>query len=341
MLREMQKNRTAGILGLGMYVPEKIVTNQDLEKIVETSDEWITSRTGMKERHYVAEGQATSDLAIEAGKRALENAGIKPEEIDLVIVATTTSNHLCPSTAGIVQHGIGAVNAGAFDLSAACSGFVYSTVIASQMIISGFYKRILIIGAESISPFLDPTDRNTVILFGDGAGAVILGDVPEGEGYISGHLGADGSGFDNIIIPGGGSWKPFTDHTFENREQYLKMSGSDVFKFAVKMMAETAQKTLEKGNLSADQVDLFIPHQANVRIIQAAAKRLQFPEDKVFVNIEKYGNTSAASIPMALCEAVEEGRIKEGDLVLLVGFGAGLTWAGCALRWGKGGRTGC
>ena len=333
MLKKMQKNRTAGILGLGMYVPEKIVTNQDLEKIVETSDEWITSRTGMKERHYVAEGQATSDLAIEAGKRALENAGVKPEEIDLVIVATTTSNHLCPSTAGIVQHGIGAVNAGAFDLSAACSGFVYSTVIASQMIISGFYKRILIIGAESISPFLDPTDRNTLILFGDGAGAVVLGDVPEGEGYISGHLGADGSGFDNIIIPGGGSWKPFTDHTSENREQYLKMSGSDVFKFAVKKVPEVIGELLQKADLTEKDIDLFVLHQANLRIIESVAKRMKTDLAKFPVNIEEYGNTSSASIPILLDELNKTGRFHKGQKIVLCGFGAGLTWGATLIEW--------
>lgn len=332
------KNVGAGILGLGMYVPERLVTNDDLASIVDTNDEWIYSRTGMKERYFSSEGQATSDLAIEAGKRALADANVNPEELDLIIVATCTSDHICPSTAALVQHGLGAVNAGAFDISAACSGFVYSFTVASQMIISGLYKKILVIGAEAMSKFLNEEDRGTLILFGDGAGAAVVGEVEAGYGYLSSHLGADGSGRDSIYIPAGGSREPLTQEVLEKRRQFFTMSGTDVFKFAVKMMGETAKKTMEKGNLQSEDISMLIPHQANMRIIQASAKRLGLPDEKVYVNIHKYGNTSGASIPIALCEARNEGKIKEGDVLLCVGFGSGLTWAGCAMRWGKGGK---
>lgn len=333
----MMKTRGAGILGMGIYIPERVVTNDDLSKIVDTNDEWIYSRTGIRERRFVAPEQATSDLAIEAGKRALEDANVSVDEIDLIIVATCTADHVCPSTAALVQNGLGAKNAAAFDISAACSGFVYSFVVASQMIISGLYKKILVIGAESMSKFLNEEDRSTLILFGDGAGAAVVGEVEQGYGYLSSCLGADGSGRDSIYIPAGGSREPLTPEVLEKRRQFFCMEGADVFKFAVKMMGETAKKTLELGNLKPEDVDLLIPHQANIRIINASAKRLGLQDEKVYVNIHKYGNTSGASIPIALWEAREEGRFKDGDVLLLVGFGSGLTWAGCAIRWGKGG----
>lgn len=333
----MMKARGAGILGMGIYIPERVVTNDDLSKIVDTSDEWIYTRTGIKERRFVAPEQATSDLAIEAGKRALKDANVSIDEIEMIIVATCTSDHVCPSTAALVQNGLGAKNAGAFDVSAACSGFVYSLVIASQMVISGLYKKILVIGAESMSKFLNEEDRSTLILFGDGAGAAVVGEVAPGYGYLSSCLGADGSGRDSIYIPAGGSREPLTPEVLENRRQFFCMEGADVFKFAVKTMGETAKKTLESGGLTAEDVDLLIPHQANIRIINASAKRLGLQDEKVYVNIHKYGNTSGASIPIALWEAREEGRFKDGDVLLLVGFGSGLTWAGCAIRWGRGG----
>ena len=337
----MIKNKSAGIWGLGMYVPDRVVTNDDLSKLADTNDEWIYTRTGMKERRYASPEQATSDLAIEAGKRALADAGLTAEEIDLIVVATCTSDHVCPSTAALVQHGLSATNAAAFDISAACSGFVYSLVVASQMIATGLYKKVLVIGAEAMSKFINFEDRSTMILFGDGAGAVVLGEVAENYGYLGSYLGADGSGCNSIYIPAGGSRLPLTTDVLQNKKQFWSMDGLDVFKFAVKMMGETAMKTLENAGLTPEDVDLLIPHQANSRIIQASAKRLGLQNDKVYVNIHKYGNTSGASIPIALSEARAEGRIKEGDLLLLVGFGAGLTWAGCAIRWGKGGEKGC
>lgn len=329
--------KSAGILGVGMYVPEKLVTNDDLAKISATSDEWIYTRTGMKERYFVAPEQAASDLAIEAGKRAIEDAKLTVDDIDLIIVATCTSDHLCPSTAALVQNGLGAKNAAAFDISAACSGFVYSFVVASQLVRTGLYKHILVIGSEAMSKFLTPDDRSTLILFGDGAGAAVVGEVADGFGYISSHLGADGSGRDSIYIPAGGSREPLTETVLAQQRHFFRMDGADVFKFAVRMMAETGLKTLEAGGIPPDKVDLWIPHQANIRIINSASKRLGLHNDKVYVNIHKYGNTSGASIPIALTEAKQEGRLKEGDLLLLVGFGSGLTWAGCALRWGRGG----
>lgn len=337
----MTNSRSAGIWGMGIYLPDQVVTNDDLAQIADTSDEWIFERTGMKERRYAAPEQATSDLAIEAGKRALADAGVTPEEIELIIVATCTSDHVCPSTAALVQHGLGATNAAAFDISAACSGFVYSFVVASQMIASGLYKKILVIGAEAMSKFINEEDRSTMILFGDGAGAVVMGEVDPGYGYLGSYMGADGSGCNSIYIPAGGSREPLTEAVLANKRHSWNMDGLDVFKFAVKTMGETAIKTLENAGLKAEDVDLLIPHQANLRIIQASAKRLGLQNDKVYVNIHKYGNTSGASIPIALYEAREEGRYKDGDLLLLVGFGAGLTWAGCAIRWGKGGEKGC
>jgi len=328
-------NKGVGIIGIGSYAPEKIVTNKDLEKIVETSDEWIFSRTGIKQRHIVEPGVATSSLAALAAERALLDAGVTADEIDLIIVATATPDMLFPSTACLVQDKIKASKAAAFDLSAGCSGFAYGLVTGSQFIKSGLYKKILVIGAETLSTILDWNDRNTCVLFGDGAGAVVLGEVPAGYGILGVELGADGSGGDLLKMPAGGSRIPATNESIGQRLHYLQMSGNDVFKFAVKVMGEAAIKALENSGLSHTDVDCLIPHQANIRIIQSAAKRLKLPMEKVVINVDNYGNTSAASIPLAMDEAMKNGRLKNDDIVVLVGFGAGLTWASCVIKWYK------
>lgn len=329
----MSKIYAAGILGIGCYVPEKILTNLDLEKMVDTSNEWIIERTGIKTRHIAAPEQATSDLATIAAQRALQSANVKAEDLDLIIVATASPDMAFPSTACLVQENIKATKAAAFDLSAGCSGFVYSLTVASQMIVSGLYKNILIIGAEALSKIMNWKDRNTCILFGDGAGAAVIGRVEDGYGTLGFNLGADGSGGHTLCQPAGGSRIPASLETVEKDMHYIHMSGNEVFKFAIKVMGEAANAALQAANINANEVDLFVPHQANIRIINSAAKRLGLSMDKVVVNLEKYGNTSAASIPIALCEALEQGRIKKGDNVALVGFGAGLTWAACVLKW--------
>jgi len=332
----MKKNvKSVGIIGLGSYVPEKIVTNHDLEKIVDTTDEWIVSRTGIKERRIAEEQVATSDLAIKAAERAMLDAGISPEEIDLIIVATATPDMMFPSVACLVQDKIGAVNAAAFDLSAGCSGFVYALVVGSQFVGNGLYKKVLVIGAETLSKILDWTDRNTCVLFGDGAGAAVLSEVEEGYGILGMELGADGSGGDYLKLPAGGSRLSASAQTVKERLHYIQMSGNEVFKFAIKIMGEAALKALENAGLDCTDIDCLIPHQANMRIIQSAAKRLKVPMEKVIVSVDKYGNTSAASIPMALTEAVQMGRINKGDTIVMVGFGAGLTWASCVLKWSR------
>jgi len=330
-----EMNKGVGIIGIGSYAPEKIVTNKDLEKIVETSDEWIVSRTGIKQRRIVEPGVATSSLAALAAERALLDAGVTADEIDLIIVATATPDMLFPSTACLVQDKIKASKAAAFDLSAGCSGFAYGLVTGSQFIKTGLYKKILVIGAETLSTILDWNDRNTCVLFGDGAGAVVLGEVPAGYGILGVELGADGSGGELLKMPAGGSRMPATNVSIEQRLHYLQMSGNDVFKFAVKVMGEAAVKALENSGLSHTDVDCLIPHQANIRIIQSAAKRLKLPMEKVVINVDNYGNTSAASIPLAMDEAMKNGRLKNDDIVVLVGFGAGLTWASCVIKWYK------
>jgi 3-oxoacyl-[acyl-carrier-protein] synthase III len=337
----MSENKAVGIIGIGTYVPEKIMTNKDLESIVETSDEWIVDRTGIRERRIVAPDMATSDLASRAAQKALEDAGVTAEEIDLIIVATATPDMSFPSTACLVQANIKATNAAAFDLAAGCSGFVYAMVTGSQFIKAGLYKKILVIGAESLSTILDWTDRNTCVLFGDGAGAAVLAETTPGYGILASQLGADGIGGDLLKLPAGGSRNPATAETVAQRMHFVHMSGNEVFKFAVKIMGEAAIKALKAAGLSAADVDCLIPHQANIRIIQSAAKRLKLPMDKVMVNVNKYGNTSAASIPIALEEAVHGGKIKQGDIVVLVGFGAGLTWASAVIKWGKEANTNC
>lgn len=327
--------KAVGILGIGCYVPEKVLTNQDLEKIVDTSDEWITERTGIKQRHIAAPEEATSDLATKAALMALEDAKTSPEEIDLVIVGTASSDHIFPSTACLVQARIGAKNAAAFDLAAGCSGFVYSLAVASQMIKSGLYKKALIIGAETLSRIMNWTDRNTCVLFGDGAGAAVVGEVEEGYGVLGIDMGADGNGGMYLYQPAGGSRKPATPETAAAHEHTIHMNGPEVFKFAIQIMGKTAKKALANANMKPEELDMLFPHQANLRIISSAAKRLKLPMDKVWVNVNKYANTSAASIPIALTEAQAAGKLTKGMNIILDGFGAGLTWAAIVLKWSK------
>lgn len=331
----IMKDKSVGIIGTGSYLPEKILTNAELEKTVETSDVWIVERTGIKARRIAEASIATSDLATRAAEIALADAGISAEEIDLIIVATVTPDMFLPATACIVQDNLKANKAAAFDLSAACSGFSYGLAVGSMFIRNGIYRKVLVIGAEVLSKVLDWTDRNTCILFGDGAGAAVLGEVETGYGILGMDLGADGSGGDLLKLPAGGSRQPASLETCQNRLHFLQMNGNEVFKFAVRIMGESALKALEDAGLTPDDIDCLIPHQANTRIIKSAAKRLQVPLEKVFVNVDKYGNTSAASIPIALDEAAKSGRLQKGNLVVLVGFGAGLTWASCVLKWCK------
>ncbi|MFD0699085.1 beta-ketoacyl-ACP synthase III [Paenibacillus sp. GCM10027628] len=322
-----------GVLGTGKYVPDRILTNQELETMVETNDEWIVTRTGIRERRIVAEGQATSDLCYEAAQIALANAGISAEQLDLIIVATITPDMAFPSTACVLQEKLGAKKAAAFDLSAACSGFVYGLANATNFIATGTYKYALVIGADCLSKITDYTDRNTCILFGDGAGAVVIGEVPEGRGFKSFELGADGSGGPLLKIEGGGSRNPASQASVDQRLHYIYMAGAEVFKFAVRIMGNAADEALRKAGWDKGDIDLLVPHQANMRIIQASLNRLEMTEDKCMINLDKYGNMSAASIPVALAEAVEQGRLNEGDRLILVGFGGGLTWGASALVW--------
>ncbi|MDT8976800.1 MULTISPECIES: beta-ketoacyl-ACP synthase III [Paenibacillus] len=325
--------RSVGIIGTGKYVPERVLTNADMEKMVDTNDEWIVSRTGIKERRIAAEHEATSDLAFYAAEKALQAAGISAEELDLIVVATVTPDMSFPATACLVQKRLGATKAAAFDLSAACSGFVYGLANASNFIAMGTYKYALVIGAECLSRITDYTDRNTCILFGDGAGAAVLGPVPEGRGFQSFVLGADGNGGELLKIEAGGSRMPASAETVENKRHYLYMNGREVFKFAVRIMGNAAEEAIEKAGKKKEDISLMVPHQANTRIIHAALERLNLSEDKCVINLPYYANTSAASIPLALAEAAEQGRIQEGDTILLVGFGGGLTWGASVIVW--------
>ncbi|TYP59973.1 beta-ketoacyl-ACP synthase III [Thermosediminibacter litoriperuensis] len=324
--------KRAGIIGVGSYTPEKVLTNNDLEKMVETSDEWIKARTGISYRRIAGENTATSDMAVKASFHALQRAGLDPGELDLIIGATVTPDMMFPSTACVVQRRIGAFKAAAFDLSAGCTGFIYALTTAAQFIASGMYRNILIFGAETLSKIVDWQDRNTCVLFGDGAGAAVISEVEQG-GILESLLGADGGGKDLLFMPAGGSREPASIETVRARKHYIKMNGNEVFKFAVKIMEESTRKVVEKANLTMNDVALVIPHQANMRIIDAAVKRLDIPKEKVMVNLDRYGNMSAASIPVALDEAVREKRIKKGDKVVLVGFGAGLTWGANLIEW--------
>ncbi len=320
------------ISGLGAYIPEKVLTNFDLEKIVETTDEWIRSRTGIRERHIAAKGQSASDLGAQASLAAIKDAGLTPADIDLIIVATVTPDMLFPSTACNVQTKIGA-NCGAFDLAAACSGFPYALSVAESFVRAGRHKNVLVVGSEVLSGFIDWTDRSTCVLFGDGAGAAVVSRAKDGHGIVATYLGSDGSQADLLQIPGGGSKYPTSEETLKNRMHYLKMQGSEVFKVAVRTMDLAVRKVLEEGGLKLSDVDCLIPHQANMRILQAVAERLELPMEKVFVNVERYGNMSSASTIVALYEAVKTGKIKKGSKVVLVAFGGGLTWASALIRW--------
>lgn len=325
--------RDVGILGTGSHLPEREMTNFDMEKIVETSNEWIVTRTGIESRRIADENTATSDLAYKAAEKAIEAAGLTAEQIDLIIVGTITPDHHFPSTACIVQDKIGAVNAAAFDLEAACSGFIYGVSVGQQFIATGMYEHVLVIGAETMSKILDFEDRKTCILFGDGAGAVVLGPVAKGKGIRSMELGADGKGGKSLIMPAGGSRIPASEQSVADRLHYVTMDGSEVFKFAVRAMGGASKRVVEQAGLSVEDVDFLVPHQANMRIIMNAAKRLKLPMEKVHVNLDKLGNMSAASIPVALDEAVRAGKIKENDKIVLVGFGGGLTWGACVVNW--------
>lgn len=324
----------AGITGLGIYVPEWVLTNSELERLVDTSDEWIIERTGIRQRRIAAPGESTSDLAVRAAREALDAAGLPAEEVELIIVATITPDMLFPATACLVQDHLGAKQAAAFDLEAGCSGFVYGLAVAAQFINAGCYRNVLVIGADTLSRVTNWKDRTTCVLFGDGAGAALLQPVEPPRGILSVYLRADGSGGDLLKLPAGGVRLLASEATVRGDLHYLHMNGREVFKFAVRAMEEAAVEVLRRAGIRQEEVDCFVPHQANTRIIEALAKRLCLPSEKVVINVDRYGNTAAASIPIALYEAVSEGKIKPGkSLVLMVAFGAGLTWGALALRY--------
>lgn len=323
----------AHIVGWGMAVPDRVLSNGDLSALVDTSDEWIRQRTGILERRIAAEGETTFTLSLQATQAALEVANLDPARLDLIIVGTVTPDHSFPATACLLQDALGAEHAAAFDLSAGCSGFIYGMSIAADLLSVGSYKCALVVGAETLSRIVDWTDRNTCVLFGDGAGAVILQASDRPGGVLSSVLGADGSGGDLLMLPAGGSLQPASAESVQARQHFIHMQGRPVFRFATRVMAEASEEALARAGLSVDDVDLFIPHQANDRILQTAAKNLGVPDERLFTNLARYGNTSSASIPIALCEAIDQDLIKRGDIVVCVGFGAGLTWAATAIRW--------
>ncbi len=323
----------AHIVGWGKSVPLQVLSNDDLAKMVDTSDEWIRTRTGISERHIAADGETTSTMALHAARQALEVAGLAPAQLELVIVATVTPDYPFPSTACLVQDGLGAAQATAFDLSAGCTGFIYGFSVAADLIASGAYQNALVIGAETLSRILDWGDRNTCVLFGDGAGAVVLQANGADGGVLSTVLGSDGSGSNLLYLPAGGSRAPASHKTVSEGSHYIKMKGREVFRFATRIMSTATRQVVEQAGLTLDDLKLVIPHQANQRIIEASTRSLGLSSEMVFSNLEQYGNTSSASIPIALCEAVEEGRIEQGDVVVCVGFGAGLTWGAAAVRW--------
>jgi len=326
--------RHAHIAGWGMYVPQLVLTNDDLAQRVDTSDEWIRTRTGIVERHIAGPQDTTSTMAIAAGRAALDRADLAPGQIDAIIVATVSGDYVTPSTACLVQAGLGASSAAAFDISAGCSGFIYALSLAHMGIASGQWKTVMVIGAETLSRFTNWQDRNTCVLFGDGAGALVVSAHEEPGGILATRLGADGSGADLLRIPAGGSRQPASAESVTAAQHYFQMDGSAVYRFATRAMPAAVQEVVKAAGLTLQDVDLIIPHQANVRIIEAARKVLGLPEEALFVNIERYGNTSAASIPIALCEAADDQLINDGSHLVLVGFGAGLTWAAAILRWG-------
>jgi len=323
----------AGIIGMGHAYPEGILTNADLEKIVETSDEWITSRTGIKQRHKAADNEYTSQFGTKAALQALERANLKPEDIDIIICATTTPDQIMPSTGALIQAQIGAVNAACMDVFAACSGFLYGLTMVESMIKTGQINHALVVGAEVLTKYVDYTDRGTCVIFGDGAGAAVLGPVPEGKGILATKIKSDGRYEEQLYAPGGGTKMGTTHKTIDDGQHFFKMKGNELFKVAVRSMADISAEMLEKSGYTVDDVDVVIPHQANQRITDAVASRLGVPEEKVYSNIAYHGNTSSASIPIALDECIESGRVKEGSLVLLTAFGGGVTWGGTVIRF--------
>lgn len=329
------ERRYAQIVGWGSYVPEKVITNHDLEQIVDTTDEWIRERTGIEQRHVVVDPlETTATLGVQAARKALAVADVPASKVDLVICATCTPEHSFPATASIIQDSLGATNAGAYDLSAACSGFVYGMAMARSQIVAGDAEYVLVIGSETFSRIVDWTDRATCVLFGDGAGAILVAasDVP--GGIMASDLGSDGSGANALGVPAGGSAMPATMETVSNGSHYVRMDGPAVFRFATRVMAKATRKVLDKAGLTTEDVDMVFPHQANMRIIANSVQRqLKISEDKIYVNLQKYGNTSTASIPLALCDAIEEKKVKPGDNLVFVGFGGGLTWAACSVKW--------
>jgi len=324
--------RPVSITGLGCYVPERVLTNEELSKLVDTNDEWIQTRTGIRERRIAAPEEATSDLCLPAARAALADAAVAGAEVDLIIVATITPDMLFPATATILADHLGAVNAAAYDLSAGCTGFVYALTQGYGALAAGLARRVLVIGADTLSRAVDWEDRSTCILFGDGAGAVVLERVEQG-GFHAFELGADGAGGMELFVPAGGSRRPANAETVAAREHYVKMNGREVYKFATRVLPSSARAVLEASKKSIGDIDLYVPHQANLRIIEHAARKLGIEEERVFVNVDRYGNTSSASIPLALCEARSEGRLTEGKLVLMTGMGAGLTWGSSVITW--------
>lgn len=322
----------AKIVGLGKYLPTKVLNNFDLEKIVDTSDEWITARTGIKERRIAKEGIGASRLALPAAKSALQRAGIKPNDLELIIVATVTPDTQFPSTACYLQNYLKAVKTSCFDISGACAGFVYALVCAQSFIESGLYKNALVVGTEVLSSVTDWQDRSTCVLFGDGAGAAVLAS-GRGKSFLSSYLGADGSQDKVLILPGGGSRYPTTEETVKDRFHYIKMRGNELFRIAVRIMVDAARNALKKARIETKDINIFIPHQANIRIINAVAKRLKLPQERIYLNIARYGNMSSASSAVALCEAWEEKKIKKDDIVVLDAFGGGLVWGSLVIRW--------
>ena len=324
-----------GVTGLGLFVPERVLTNHDLEKMVDTSDEWIFERTGIRERHIAEPGQAASDVAVPAAREALERAGVRPEEVDLVIVATASPDMLFPASASLVADQIGAVNAAAYDLLAGCTGFVYALAQAYGVVSGGLARRALVVGSEALSKLTNWNDRGTCVLFGDGAGAALLERVEEG-GFLGFELGSDGSGGPDLCVPAGGSRAPASADTVEQELHYLHMNGREVFKFATRAMVTSAERLLEECELTVEDVDLYVPHQANRRIIDHAVRHLHLPPEKVRINVDRYGNTSSASIPIALYEAMTDGALVDGATVLMTAVGAGLSWGSALLIWGDG-----
>jgi 3-oxoacyl-[acyl-carrier-protein] synthase III len=329
----MDNRRLIKIAGTGYYVPDQILTNADLEKMVDTSDEWIVTRSGIKERRIAAAGQATSDLCVEAARRALKNAHLEPKDIDLLIVADNTPDTIFPSTACWVQAKLGADHAAAFDVIAGCTGFLYGLIIAESQILAGTAKRVLLIGGEVLSKMTNWQDRSTCVLFGDGAGAVVLEESHDGSGMLSSYWKADGTLANLLLIPAGGTQNPTSFQTVAEHGHLIQMKGNEVYKHAVKRMAEAAEEALRKASISKEAIDLFIPHQANLRIIEAVGDRLKVPKDKVYVNIDRYGNMSVACIPVAIAELRQHKKIKPGTVMLLAAFGAGFTWASVVYKW--------